>query len=202
MTAMTIVELVCRGADHRAAVSGPGGSALDYVSLCNAADALGSGLVARGVAPGERVASALAPGPELAAALIGTGAVRAVFAPLPPVVDEPSARAALRALGARVLLAPAAALPPGIRAAAEALGVTVVRLSFDQRGLALIDGEHVFEAHDRIAEPADPAFAPLGGEPLTHAQLVAMAGERGLAGLLDAITGAATSRAAASVLAA
>ncbi len=189
MTAMTIVELVCRGADHRAAVNGPDGSHVDYVCLCNAADALGSALVARGVASGERVASALPPGPELAAALIGTGAVRAVFTPLPPVIDEPSARAALGARGAWVLLAPVAPLPPGVRAAAAALGVAIVRLGFDERGLALIDGEHVFDSHDRIAEPDDPAYAPLDGEPLTHAQLVAAAGERGLAGLLDVVSG-------------
>ena len=202
MTAMTIVELVCRGADHREAVSGPDGSGLDYVSLCNAADAVGSALVARGVAPGERVASALGAGPELAAALIGTGAARAVFAPLPPLVDEPSARAALRARDARVLLAPAAPLPPGVRAAAAALGVPVLRIGFDERGLALIDGEHVFEAHDRIAEPHDPAYAPLEGAPLTHEQLVAAAGERGLAGLLDIVAGGTVPAAVRSGLAA
>jgi acyl-CoA synthetase (AMP-forming)/AMP-acid ligase II len=202
MTAMTLVELVCRGAGHRAAVTGPDGTVLDYVSLCNAADALGSALVARGVAPGERVASALPPGRELAAALIGVAAIRGVFAPLPAVVDEPSARAALRARDARLLLAPASAIPGGVRAAAAALRIPIVRLGFDDHGLALIDGEHVFDSHDRIAEPQDLAFAPPAGKPLSHEQLVAAAGERGLDGLLAAVAGDGASLGAREGLAA
>ncbi|HWT06914.1 MAG TPA: AMP-binding protein, partial [Xanthomonadales bacterium] len=160
--------------------------------------AIGSALAARGVEPGDRVAAALAPGAAWVAALIGVSSIRAAFAPVPEIADEPSARAALRGAGARVLLASAsAALPAGLRAAAAALAVPVVRLGFDERGVALVDGDHVYDAHARIAEPEDVAFVPLEGEPRTHADLVAATGDRGLAGLLDAVAASeALSRAA------
>jgi acyl-CoA synthetase (AMP-forming)/AMP-acid ligase II len=189
MNAMTLVELVCRGADHRSAITDPDGRVLDYVSLCNAADAIGSALAARGIEPGDRVASALPVGAVFAAALIGAGAIRAALAPLPPVVDEPSARAALRASRARIVIAAAAPLPSGVRSAAAALRTPIVRIGFDERGLALIDGDHVFDSHERVAEPGDVAFVPLRGEPLTQAELVAAAGDRGLDGLLAAVAG-------------
>ena len=62
-----------------------------------------------------------------------------------------------------------------------------MRIDFDERGLALVDGDHVYDSHDRVAEPTDVAFVPLEGEPLTQAELVAAAGDRGLEGLLAAL---------------
>jgi acyl-CoA synthetase (AMP-forming)/AMP-acid ligase II len=188
MNAMTIVELVCSGAGDEPAVVDPSGLTLDHIALCNAADAVGSALAARGVEPGDRVAAALAPGAAWVAALVGVSSIRAAFAPIPQIADEPGARRAHHAANARMLLASgSAALPAGLRAAAETLGIPVVRIGFDERGLALVDGDHVYDAHPRIAEPSDVAFVPLGGDPRTHAELVAATGDRGLAGLLDAV---------------
>jgi hypothetical protein len=61
----------------------------------------------------------------------------------------------------------------------------------DERGLALVDGEHVYEAHSRIAEPGDVVLVAPGGETLTQEALARMAGDRGLDGLLDAVAAAA-----------
>jgi acyl-CoA synthetase (AMP-forming)/AMP-acid ligase II len=188
MNAMTIVELVCGGAGYEPAIADSPGFTLDRIVLCNAADAIGSALAARGIEPGDRVAGALAPDAAWVAALVGVSSIRAAFAPIPELADEPSARAALRAANARALLASASsALPAGLRAAARALEIPVVRVGFDERGLALVDGDHVYDAHARIAEPGDVAFVPFDGEPRTHEDLVRAAGDRGLAGLLDAI---------------
>jgi acyl-CoA synthetase (AMP-forming)/AMP-acid ligase II len=188
MNALTIVELVCSGAGHEPAIADPSGVTLDRIALCNAADAIGSALAARGVEPGDRVAAALAPGAAWVAALVGVSAIRAAFAPIPELADEPSARTALRAASARVLLASdASALSAGLRAAAADLGIPVVRVGFDEHGLALVDGDHVYDAHARIAEPGDVAFVAPDGAGRTHADLVAATGDRGLAGLLDTV---------------
>jgi hypothetical protein len=191
MPAKTLVDLVCRGCAHGRGVSGADGRELDHVALCNAADALGAALAARGVEPGRHVASTLAPGSAaFAAALLGAASIRAALAPLPPVADEPSARAALRNRPVAAVLT-GGPLPPGVRSAAAAQGVRVVTLGFDERGLALVDGEHVYEAHHRIAEPEDVVFVPAGGgEPLTQEALVRLAGDRGLEGVLEAVAAA------------
>jgi acyl-coenzyme A synthetase/AMP-(fatty) acid ligase len=183
---MTLVDFVCRGACAGPAISAPGGRVLDYVALCNAADAIGSALAARGVEPGDRVASALEPGAPFAAALIGAAAVRAALAPLPAAGDEPAARGALRNRTIRALLVPPD-VAPAVRSAATAQGVPVLTIAFDERGLVLVDGEHVYDSHTRIAEPEDVVFVPVRGEPLTQAALVAAAGDGGLDGLLHAI---------------
>jgi acyl-CoA synthetase (AMP-forming)/AMP-acid ligase II len=183
---MTLVDFVCRGAGTRPAFTGADGIVLDHAGLCNAADAVGSALAARGVDPGDRVASALPPGPAFAASLIGAAAIRAALAPLPAVADEPSARGALRNRTIRALVAPPE-LSPALRAAAAAQGIPVLTVAFDERGLVLVDGEHVYDAHARIAEPHDVAFVPVQGEPLTQQALVTAAGDRGLDGLLAAV---------------
>jgi acyl-CoA synthetase (AMP-forming)/AMP-acid ligase II len=188
---MTLVDFVCRGAGAHA-FSGADGRVPDHAALCNAADAIGSALAARGVEPGDLVGAALTPGTAFAASLIGAAAIRAALAPLPPLADEASARGVLRSRKIRALLA-GPEVSPAVRAAAAAHGIPVLIVGFDERGLALVDGEHVFESHARIAEPGDVAFVPAGGEPLTQAALVLAAGDRGLEGLLDAVTGAAAS---------
>ncbi|MDB5071205.1 MAG: hypothetical protein JWM87_2316, partial [Candidatus Eremiobacteraeota bacterium] len=110
---------------------------------------------------------------------------------------EPSARGALRNRTIRALVAPPE-VSPALRAAAAAQGIPVLTVTFDDRGLVLVDGEHVYDAHARIAEPQDVAFVPVQGEPLTQEALVAAAGDRGLEGLLDALAeaGAPAQRAA------
>ncbi|HEY0393758.1 MAG TPA: AMP-binding protein [Candidatus Elarobacter sp.] len=186
MTA-TLVDLVCRACAPDASVPDAAGRPVDHVALCNAAHALGSALAARGVEPGDRVACTLPDGAELAASLIGVAAIRAALAPLPPVADEPQARAALRNRAIRALLAPPG-VPAGVRAAAAARGIPVLTVELDERGLALVDGEHVYETHGRLAEAEDVAFVPLDGAPRTQADLVEAAGGRGLDGLLAAVT--------------
>jgi acyl-CoA synthetase (AMP-forming)/AMP-acid ligase II len=188
----TLVDLVCRGCADGGGVSGADGRELDHVALCNAADAIGAALAARGVEPGDHVASVLRPdGAVFAAALLGVAAIRAALAPLPPVTDEPSARAALRNRPIAVLLT-AGPLPAGVRSAAAAQRIRVVTVDLDERGVALVDGEHVYEAHARIAEPEDVVLVPPGGPQLTQEALVEMAGDRGLDGLLDAVASAGT----------
>jgi acyl-CoA synthetase (AMP-forming)/AMP-acid ligase II len=190
MPAKTLVDLVCRRCETGRSISGADGRELDHVALCNAADAIGAALAARGVEPGDHVASTLPPGGAVfAAALLGVAAIRAALTPLPPVADEPSARAALRnrPIGALLTAGP---LPAGVRSAAAARRIPVVTVELDERGLALVDGEHVYEAHARIAEPGDVVFVPAGGEPLTQAALVDLAGDRGLDGVLEAVAAA------------
>ncbi|HTD34680.1 MAG TPA: hypothetical protein VK665_13510 [Candidatus Elarobacter sp.] len=187
MPAKTLVDLVCRRCETGRSIAGPDGHELDHVALCNAADAIGAALAARGVEPGDHVASTLAPGGALfAASLLALAAIRAALAPLPAVADEPSARAALRNRPIAALLT-AGPLPAGVRSAAAARRIPVVSVGLDERGLALVDGEHVYEAHARIAEPGDVVFVPAAGEPLTQAALVDRAGDRGLEGVLDAV---------------
>ena len=191
MPAKTLVDLVCRGYAPSRGVSGADGRELDHVALCNAADALGAALAAHGVEPGDHVASTLAPGTAaFAAAMLGVASIRAALAPLPPVTDEPSARAVLRNRPVRALLA-TAPLPAGVRSAAAAQGIRVVMVGFDERGAMLVDGEHVYESHARIPEPDDVVFVPAGGgAPLTQEALAGLAGDRGLDGLLEALAAA------------
>ena len=173
MIAQTLVELVCHGPGRRPAVTDPGGLTLDYVGLCNAADAIGSALAARGVEPGEPVVAALPLGAAFIASFLGTAAVRAVFVPLGTVAGEDAAHAVLVRLAPRIVLAPDGVETPA-RAAAAALGIAVLEIGFDIAGRALADGELVYDAHDRISLEDDPAFlAPEDDAPLTHADLVA-----------------------------
>ncbi len=167
MTPLTLVDLFCHGAAHRPALSAPDGLELDYAQLCNAADAIGAALSAHGAAPGDVVAAALPDGAAFVAAFAGTAAARAVFAPL----ADPGMLGRLRP---RLVLAPAA-VPQSLRVAARALGIPVLSVAFDGRGEVLVDGEPVYEAHGRTAQPEDPAW--LGGDeaPLTHAALAAAA---------------------------
>lgn len=170
MTRVTLVDLLCRGAAHRPAVSGPDGASLDYVSLCNAADAIGAALAAHGVQPGDRVASVLPDGPAYLAAFAGSSVARAAFAPL-------AAPGALAGLRPRLVLAPPA-VPQGVRVAAHALGIPVVTVAIDPNGLALVGGEHVYDAHGRAADTDDPAFIGADGTPVTQGALAAAALER------------------------
>ena len=179
---MTLVDFICRFDRTGSTVAAPDGRELDHVELCNAADAIGAALAARGVAPGDRVAAALPAGAPLIAALIGAAAIRAALVPIRSVDDEPTVRRALRSREVRLVLA-APNPPASVRAAAEAAGVALATLALDGRGLVLIDGEPVYDAHDRVAEPDDVALVALDGKQLTQGALVMAAGERGLEGL-------------------
>lgn len=189
MIAMTLVDLVCRGACAGQTVSDPDGRVLDHVALCNAADAIGAALAARGVEPGDRVASALPPGAALAATVLGVAAIRAALVPLPAADAEPPGRAAPPNRAIRAIVA-SPGVAPAVRSAAAPEGIPVLTIGFDERGLALVDGEHVYDSHARIAEPDDFVLVPPAAAPLTQRELVAAAGDRGLDGLLDAVAAA------------
>lgn len=166
---MTLAGVLCGAAAPQPAVTDPAGT-IDYVGLCNAADAVAAALAARGVAPGDRVAGAFPDGAAFVAAFAGTAVARAAFAPVPSGSDD-AVRAHLRRLTPRLLLA-ASDAPQSLRVAAAALGIPVVSLAFGPDGVALVDGEPVYEAHGRLADADDVAFVAPDGATYTHAALV------------------------------
>jgi AMP-binding enzyme len=167
-----LLTILSRGLADRPAVSEPGGTTLDYAQLCNAADAIAAGLAARGLQPGDALASAIPDGVAYLTAFAGAAMGRVAIAPLVPQDDaEPKER--LSALGARMVLA-TATTPEPIRIAASRLGVAVAVLELDDRGIVRIDGEQVFDTNGRRAEPDDVVLVGAGG-PLTHRALVAAA---------------------------
>lgn len=167
---MTLAGVLCGAAAPQPAVTDPAGT-IDYVGLCNAADAVAAALAARGVVPGDRVAAAFPDGAAFLAGFAGTAVARAAFAPVAAAAADDAVRAQLRALEPRLLLASADA-PQGLRVAAAALGIPVVSLAFGPDGVALVDGEPVYEAHGRLADADDVAFIAPDGATYTHAALV------------------------------
>lgn len=178
---MTLAGMLCGAAAARPAVTDAAGT-VDYVGLCNAADAVAAALAAHGVAAGDRVAGAFPDGAAFLAAFAGAAVCRAAFAPVPRGGDE-LIRAHLRGTAARLVLAPPDA-PQGVRVAAAALGIPVLTLGFSPEGTALIDGEPVYDAHGRLADADDVAFVAADGATYTHAALVdaALAASRRVAG--------------------
>lgn len=168
MATMTLVDVLCGAAAPRPAVTGPEGS-VDYVALCNAADAVAAALAAHGVTPGDRVAAVLAEGPAFLAAFAGTAIARSAFAPL--AGGDDALRSRLARLGPRLLIA-APDAPQSVRVAAAALGVPVITLRFNDAGTALVDGEPVYEAHGRLPDADDVALIAPDGATYTHGALV------------------------------
>ena len=166
---MTLAGVLCGAAAPQPAVTDPAGT-IDYVGLCNAADAVAAALAARGVVAGDRVAGAFPDGAAFVTAFAGTAVARAAFAPVPAGGDD-AMRAHLRRLAPRLLLA-ASDAPQSVRVAAAALGVPVVTLTFGDGGVVLVDGEPVYEAHGRLADADDVAFIAPDGATYTHAALV------------------------------
>ena len=184
----TLAGVLCGAAAPQPAVTDRAGT-IDYVALCNAADAVAAALAARGVVPGDRVAGGFPDGAAFLAAFAGTAVARAAFAPVPSGSDE-AVRAHLQRLMPRLLLA-AADAPQSLRVAAAALGIPVVSLTFGPDGVALVDGEPVYEAHGRLADADDVAFIAPGGATYTHAALVdaALAAPEGDATTREPIAG-------------
>ncbi|HYZ16769.1 MAG TPA: AMP-binding protein, partial [Candidatus Acidoferrum sp.] len=151
-----LVDILCRAAGPRPVVSDPN-LALDCAALCNAADAIGAALCARGVAPGDRVASVIPDGVAFLAAFAGTAAARAAFIPLPS--DDEAAGEALERLSPRIVLTTEIA-PQRIRVAGSSLGIPLATIAFDDQGVVLVDGEYVYESNDRIPEDDDVVFMP------------------------------------------
>jgi acyl-CoA synthetase (AMP-forming)/AMP-acid ligase II len=185
-----LVNVLSRGLADRPAVSDAGTMRLDYAQLCNAADAIGAGLAARGVLPGDVVAAAIPGGVAYLVAFTGTATARAALAPLAPG-DETDPRERLSALGARFILA-TAEVPQAIRVAAAGAGIPLTVLDFDDQGVVRLDGEQVFEANVRLADPDDVVLITADG-PLTHHEVVAEA-------LAAAPAGAAAVRTTLSLL--
>jgi acyl-CoA synthetase (AMP-forming)/AMP-acid ligase II len=152
---MTLADLFCRGEDR---------------AVCNAADAIGAALAERGVRPGDRVAALIEAEEPALAALLGIAAAGCAFVPLP----RRGTQEALQASRARLVLAGPETLVAARRAAAE-LALPVVELRLGEHGLALLDGEPVFEPLAYRADLDEIALAPVDGEPLTHRALIAAA---------------------------
>jgi acyl-CoA synthetase (AMP-forming)/AMP-acid ligase II len=167
-----LVDILSRGAGPQPAVSDTA-FGLDCAALCNAADAIGAALCVRGVSPGDRVVSVIPDGVAFLAAFAGTAAARAAFIPL-PADDETAAAEMLGRLSPRLVLA-AATVPQRVRVAASALGIPVATIAFDEQSTVLVNGEHVYESHGRIAEDDDVVFMTPGGRPMTGSALVAAA---------------------------
>jgi non-ribosomal peptide synthetase component F len=168
-TMTTLVDLLApAGTDHAAVLEH--GETIDYVALCNAADAIAAALVVRGVRPGDRVAAALPDGAAALAAFGGTVLARAAFAPLVAGERQPERLAALQP---RLILVPVSP-PQQLRVAAAARGIPIVSVAIE-RGTTLVDGEPVYEAHGSVPGPEDVVFIEPHGTPVTQAAIVAAA---------------------------
>ncbi len=168
MAQTTFVDVLCHGAAHRPAVSGPDAPTLDYVTFCNAADAIAAALVVRGIAPGDRVAAAFPDGVAYLAAFAGTALARAAFVPL---AEDDDLEERFGPVAPRLLLG-GEFVPQAVRVAAHAAGIPLATLTFDANGAVLIDGAEVYEAHGARVVPDDVAFVASDGTEVTQAALV------------------------------
>jgi acyl-CoA synthetase (AMP-forming)/AMP-acid ligase II len=169
---MTLDDLL--QGDARPALAAPGRFTLTYRELAAAARTIGAMLVARGYAPGEKVAASFVNGPEIVAAFFGVAGARLTFAPLNSAYTQDEFTFYLEDIAPRaILLAPGTV--PAARAAAAALGIDVIDLQ-----LPLAEPAD----HERRAEDGDVALflhtsgttSRPKGVPLTHANLTASAG--------------------------
>jgi long-chain acyl-CoA synthetase len=103
------------------------GTARTYEETLGAVDALASGLAAHAVGPGSRVAVLAPNGAPFVTAFFAAAHLGAVVMPLNPLLTETELAAAMRELGATVLLT-AGALRERARRAAEAAGLDARRL--------------------------------------------------------------------------
>jgi hypothetical protein len=167
-----LVNVLSRGLADDPAVTEPGGATLDYAQLCNAADAIGAGLAARGLQAGDVVAAAIPGGAAYLAAFAGAAMARLALAPL-VLGDDTELPDRLTALRARMVLA-GTAVPQAVRIAASRPGLALTVLEVDGRGIVRLDGEQVFDANVRLAEPDDVVLVGAEGR-LTHGAIVAAA---------------------------
>jgi len=123
--------LLADGAADRSALVVPGGPTISYGQLRDLVEETATALLARGVAPGDRVALVFPNGPEAILLFLATSLI-GVSCPLNPGYKEDEFRFYLEDTGARFLV-----VPPGEGAAARAAmpaGGTVIEAALDQAG--------------------------------------------------------------------
>ena len=125
----TLADLLNTGDDAHPAIGGPGRQWLSYGGLRRQAAATAAALHALNIGRGDRVAIVLPNGPEMAAAFLCIGQA-ATTAPLNPAYGRAEFDFYLGDLKAKALVVPDDHDGPALDAA-RALGVAVLRLSFD-----------------------------------------------------------------------
>ena len=179
---MTLNHLLAGGGADHAAITAPGALPLSYAGLRAAAGAVGAGLLARGIVPGERVAATFTNTPEIIVAFFGAAGARATFAPLNSAYTYDEFVFYLEDIAPALLL-----LAPGTvsaaRAAAATLGIPIAELALDAQGTPALDGHPLHAWHDVTALDDDVALflhtsgttSRPKGVPLTHANLTTSA---------------------------
>ncbi|MBT8441791.1 MAG: acyl--CoA ligase [Gammaproteobacteria bacterium] len=152
--ALTIMELLSRGADDATALMAPGRTPLSYAGLRRQAEATVAQLNAFGVGHDTPVAIVLPNGPEMASAFVSIAA-GATTAPLNPAYRREEFEFYLADLEARLLVVQQDDDTPAI-AAAEKLGIAVATLHSDDS-----DPAGMFELSGD--SPAAPVETTLGG---------------------------------------
>src|SRR5581483_11532121 len=180
----TVLDLIGRGVDGDLALEATGRPPLRYGALRDHVDRTRSALAACGIEGADRVAIVFPPGAELATAFLGVSSA-AVAAPLNPAYRRVEFDRLLGQLGARAVLAPAAA-GEAIHEAAAAAGIPVLRVTSDDSAPA-----GVFDVDVPRTTSSPPAPGPDDAAlvlhtsgttsrpkivPLTHANLAAGAG--------------------------
>ena len=125
----TLAALIAARDGAAPAIGAPGRAWLDSAGLQDQAVRVAQALHRAGVGRGDRVAIVLPNGPEMAAAFVTVAGV-ATTCPLNPAYTEDEFAFYLGDLGARAIILPEGESGPAL-AAAGALGLTVIRLSFD-----------------------------------------------------------------------
>ncbi len=180
---MTLDTLLDAGQASRAAVVVPGGLTLSYEGVRAASRAFGGALVARGLAPGDRIAASFTNKPAILAAFFGAASARTTFAPLNSAYTEDEFRFYLEDIGPKAIVLEPGSVPAA-RAAAGALGIEMIEFDLDGRdGSAVVDGTAETGDHDRIALDGDVALflhtsgttSRPKGVPLTHLNLATSA---------------------------
>ena len=126
----TLKQLLADHADDTLAIGAPGRPWLSYAGLRTLSASVEAQLRACGIGPADRVAIVLSNGPEMATAFI-TIAQAAVTAPLNPGYREDEFAFYLEDLKAKAVVLADGYDGPAF-AAAERLGLNVLRLSFDE----------------------------------------------------------------------
>ena len=125
----TVKELLANHPGSAPAIGAPDREWLSYADLRALSDAVAASLHGAGIGRGDRVAIVLPNGPEMAAAFV-TIAQTAVTAPLNPAYREDEFAFYIEDLNAKAIVLMEGDDGPA-SAAAEKLGISILRLSFD-----------------------------------------------------------------------
>jgi len=125
----TLAALIAAHQDGARAIGAPGRDWLDFGGLRAQAGAVAAALHGAGVGRGDRVAIVLPNGPEMAAAFVTVAGV-ATTCPLNPAYRQDEFAFYLEDLKAKAIILAEGESGPA-HAAAAALGLSVIRLSFD-----------------------------------------------------------------------